>query len=71
MGEPGFSDVENDKSRIHMNGGYLDDERVAGLITVITSTSPIHALPSLRHIRPAQTSLFQVPALAKCRKIIG
>ena len=52
------------------NDEWMDDERVANLITTITSTSFIPTMPSLKHIFHAQTSIFKVPALAKCRKII-
>ncbi len=47
-----------------------DDAALAELLTVITSTSPIPSLPSLKHLYPAQASLFKVPLLAKCRKVI-
>jgi hypothetical protein len=47
-----------------------DDETVASLVTVITSTSPIPSMPSTKFLYEAQKSLFQVPALAKCKKII-
>lgn len=52
------------------NAVRLDDHQVAELVTVITSTSPIATLPTLKHLYPAQTSLFKVAALAKCHKII-
>lgn len=52
------------------NGVTYDDETVSQLITVITSTSPIPTHPTTKHIYPAQKSLFQIPALARCRKII-
>ena len=53
-----------------LNGTVYDDETVSKLITVITSTSPIPSMPSTTYLYEAQKSLFQVPALAKCKKII-
>jgi hypothetical protein len=53
-----------------VNGEVLDDERAAELITVIVTTSLIPSVPSLKHLYPAFTSLFKVPAFAKCKKII-
>jgi len=47
-----------------------DDKEVAELITVITSTSPIPSIPSTQHIYQAQASLFRIPALQLCKKII-
>ncbi len=52
------------------NGELIDDERAAQLITVIITTSPTPSMPSLKHLYPACTSLFKVPAFAKCKKII-
>lgn len=53
-----------------VNGEWIDDNRAAELVTVITSTSPIPSMPSLTHIYPSQSSLQRLPALAKCKKII-
>lgn len=47
-----------------------DDETVSQLVTVITSTSPIPSMPSTKFLYEAQKCLYQVPALAKCKKII-
>lgn len=55
---------------ITWEGVTYDTDTVSELITVITSTSPIPSMPSTRHIYEAQKSLFLVPALAKCKKII-
>jgi hypothetical protein len=52
------------------NGKTYDDDSVSHLITVITSTSPIPSMPSTEYLYEAQKSLFQVPALAKCKKIV-
>ncbi len=48
----------------------LDDEAVAEMITIITTTNPIPSIPSIKHIYPSQVSLFQIPAFALCKKII-
>jgi hypothetical protein len=53
-----------------VNGITYDDETVAKLITVITSTSPVKSMPEPEHIYPAQASLFRIPAFALCKKII-
>jgi hypothetical protein len=53
-----------------VDGEIIDDNRAAELITVITTTNPIPSIPTLKHLYPAQKSLFQIPALAKCKKII-
>lgn len=55
---------------IEWNGTVYDDETVAQLITVITTTNPIPSMPSVKHIYPAQEALFQIPAFALCKKII-
>lgn len=55
---------------ITLDGITYDDETVSKLITVIISTSPIKSHPDTKHIYEAQKSLFQIPALAKCKKII-
>jgi hypothetical protein len=47
-----------------------DDQTVAQMITIITTTNPIPSIPSLTHLYPAQLSLFQTPPLALCKKII-
>ncbi len=52
------------------NNEIIDDDRAAELITVITTTNPIPSIPDLKHIYPAQASLFQIPAFKKCKKII-
>jgi hypothetical protein len=55
---------------IEWNGTVYDDETVAQLITVITTTNPIPSIPSIKHIYPSQVALFQIPAFARCKKII-
>ena len=55
---------------IEWNGKVYDDETVAQMITVITTTNPIPSIPSVKHIYPAQVALFQIPAFARCKKII-
>ena len=55
---------------IFWNGTLYDDETVARLITVITTTNPIPSIPSLKHIYFSQKSLFLIPAFALCKKII-
>lgn len=49
---------------------FYDDDAIAEMITVITATSPTYSIPNTTHLYPAQVSLFQVPALAKAKKII-
>lgn len=48
----------------------LDNEAVANLITVITSTNPISSHPNTKYLHTVQRSLFRVPALRLCKKII-
>lgn len=57
-------------SAITWNGKTYDDQTVASMITVITTTNPIPSIPSTDHIYPSQVSLFRIPALALCKKII-
>lgn len=52
------------------DGKVYDDKTVADLITVITTTNPVPAIPSTKHIYPSQVSLCRIPALALCKKII-
>lgn len=52
------------------DGIDYNDETVSQLVTVITSTSPISSMPSTKFLYKAQKSLFKVPTLAKCKKII-
>ena len=52
------------------NGKVYDDDTVAQMITVITTTNPIPSIPSIKHIYPAQVALFQIPAFTRCKKII-
>ena len=63
-------DMGDTGNQYFVNGELLNDERVASLVTTITSTSPIPSIPSLRHILRSQTSLSKVAALAKCKKLI-
>ena len=59
------------KGKTHVvNGQTYDDDTVADLITIITTTNPIPIMPSTRIIREAQESLCRIPALAKCKKVI-
>jgi hypothetical protein len=51
-------------------GETYNTEKVSELITIITSTNPIPSIPDIDHIYQAQVSLFQIPALASCKKII-
>lgn len=53
-----------------VNGQLINDDRVAELITVITSTSPTTSIPSVKMLMEAQTSLYKIPAFRKCKKII-
>ncbi len=55
---------------IEWNGKIYDDETVAQLITVITTTNPILSIPSVKHLYPAQVALFQIPAFTRCKKMI-
>ncbi len=55
---------------VEWNGVVYDDDSVAEMITVITTTSPIPSIPSTKFLYEAQKSLFRIPALAKCKKII-
>lgn len=55
---------------IEWDGIVYDDETVAKMITIITTTNPIPSIPSLKHIYPSQKSLFRIPAFTKCKKII-
>lgn len=57
-------------SSVYWNGKIYDDQTVANMITVITTTNPIPSLPSTEHIYPSQVSLFRIPAFALCKKII-
>lgn len=57
-------------AHIAFQGVTFDDETVARLVTVITSTSPVQSMPDTKHLYPAQKSLHMIPALAKCKKII-
>lgn len=57
-------------SDVFWNGKLYDDKTVARMITVITTTNPIPSIPSTDHIYPSQKSLFRIPALALCKKII-
>lgn len=59
-----------DAKDIVYEGITYDDDTVASLVTVITSTSPIPSIPETTHLYPAQKSLHLIPALAKCNKII-
>ncbi len=55
---------------IKYKGKVYDDETVAELVTVITSTNPIPSIPKTDYLLRAQRSLFKIPALALCKKII-
>ncbi|MBX7065620.1 MAG: hypothetical protein K1X28_00175 [Parachlamydiales bacterium] len=57
-------------SEYSWNGKLYNDETVAEMITVITTTNPIPSIPSTEHIYPSQKSLFRIPAFARCKKII-
>ncbi len=61
-----FAVVENKPPRKQV----YDDESVANLITVITTTNPIPSIPDTKHLYLSQTSIFRIPAFAKCKKII-
>jgi len=52
------------------NGKLYNDQTVSEMITVITTTNPIPSIPSTKHIYPTQKSLFRIPAIALCKKII-
>ena len=47
-----------------------DTETLSNLITVITTTNPIVSIPSTKILYDSQSSLFRIPAFAKCKKII-
>lgn len=47
-----------------------DDDAVADLITVIVTTNPIPSIPKTDYVYDTVASLYRVPALAKCKKII-
>jgi hypothetical protein len=53
-----------------LDGVTYDDDTVAKLITVITTTNPIPSIPDVKHLYSCQKSLSSIPALAKCKKII-
>lgn len=53
-----------------VNGEVYNDETVADLVTVITTTNPIPSIPDIWHIEVCQRSLMQIPAFLRCRKII-
>lgn len=57
-------------SDVFWNGVLYDDNTVAELITVITTTNPIPSIPSTKHIYNSQKSIFKIPAFNKCKKII-
>lgn len=53
-----------------IDGVVYDDDLVASMITIITTTNPIPSIPSTTHIYNSTASLFRIPAFAKCKKII-
>ncbi len=55
---------------ITFQGKKYDDKTIAELVTVITSTNPIPSIPNTHHLYNAQKSLFKIPGLALCKKII-
>lgn len=55
---------------VNWNEVCYDDETVSQLITVVISTNPIPSIPKVKHLYSCQKSLFLIPALRKCRKII-
>ncbi len=55
---------------IEWEGVVYDDQTVAELVTVITTTSPIQSMPTTKILYATQKSLALVPALARCKKII-
>lgn len=58
------------RAEIVWNGIVFDDHTVANLITVITTTNPIRSNPDTTYLRAVQRSLYRVPALRLCKKII-
>ena len=46
------------------------EQAIADMITVITTTNPIPSIPDTRILYNSQSSLFRIPAFAKCKKII-
>ena len=52
------------------NNRIYDDVNVSEMITVITATSAIRSHPKVDLLYEAQASLYLVPALAMCKKII-
>jgi hypothetical protein len=59
-----------ESEEIVWKGVHYNDKTVSQLITVITSTSPVQSAPDTTLLYEAQKSLFKVPALAQCKKII-
>lgn len=55
---------------VYLNGQYYDHETVSKLITIITTTNPIPSIPDTQILQRSQASLFRIPALARCKKII-
>lgn len=57
-------------SEIQWNGKVYNDQTVSELITIITTTNPVPSIPYFLHLYNSQVSLFRIPALALCKKII-
>lgn len=53
-----------------LNDRIYNDETVANLITIITTTNPIPSIPQVLHLYNSQKELFRIPAFALCKKII-
>lgn len=58
------------QNSICINNMIYNDETVSELITVVLSTNPIPSIPETNYIYEALSSLYRIPALAKCKKII-
>lgn len=55
---------------IFLDGRQYDTELVSKLVTVITTANPIPSIPDTHILYQSQASLFRIPALAQCKKII-
>jgi len=53
-----------------VNEKEYNNNTVADLITIITTTNPTPSMPSTKCLRDTQKSLFRIPAFQLCKKII-
>ncbi len=66
----GIHELQADDYPVSVQEVPLDDDTAAGLITVVTATSPISSHPNTKLLYEAQQSLMRIPALRNCKKII-